>query len=92
MAGKPVPPDFCVRRDTTNGGYFFLPADSLAATAADFFAASLSDLDCFWPDFFWFAFGDLSPMMFCFLLLRLTRLRDECFPAGTPSCGLAARL
>ena len=61
-------------------GHFFLPTACFATRAADFCAAALLDLDCFWLDFFWFAFGDLSPMMFCFLLLRLTRLRAELFP------------
>src|SRR5258707_15761767 len=48
------------------GGYFFLPADCLAATEALFLALALLAADCFWPDFFWFAFGDLSPIVFVF--------------------------
>jgi hypothetical protein len=47
--------------------YFFLPATCLAVTAALFLAATLVFLAFFWPDFFWFAFGDLSPMVFIFL-------------------------
>jgi len=49
------------KQQATNG-YFFLTAD-LAATAALFFALALLVLDCFWPDFFWLAFGDLSPII-----------------------------
>jgi hypothetical protein len=40
--------------------YFFLPA-------AFFLATALLPVDFFWPDFFWLAFGDLSPIMFDFL-------------------------
>jgi hypothetical protein len=43
-------------------GYFFLTAD-WAATDALFLALALLALDCFWPDFFWLAFGDLSPII-----------------------------
>jgi hypothetical protein len=64
--------------------YFFLPAACLLATAAFFLAALILAFDCFWPDFFWLALGDLSPMMFCFLLPRLTRPRNESFPEGAP--------
>jgi hypothetical protein len=51
--------------------YRFLAAADLAATAAFFFAAALLALDCFWPHFFWLAFGDLSPMMFYFLFTEV---------------------
>ena len=54
-------------------GYFFLPADCLAATAALFLALALLAADCFWPDFFWFAFGDLSPIMVIFVFGLLTQ-------------------
>jgi len=47
--------------------YFFLPAACLLATAAFFLATALLTADFFWPDFFWLAFGDLSPIMFDFL-------------------------
>ena len=47
------------------GGYFFLAAADLAATAAFLEASALLALDCFCEDFFWFAFGDLSPMVIC---------------------------
>ena len=47
------------------GGYFFLPAADLAAAAAFLEASALLALDCFCEDFFWFAFGDLSPMVIC---------------------------
>jgi hypothetical protein len=46
-------------------GYFFLAAD-LAATAALFFWLALLALDCFCEDFFWFDFGDLSPIILFF--------------------------
>jgi hypothetical protein len=46
--------------------YFFLPAACLAATTAFAFALAALLLLCFCVDFFWFAFGDLSPMMFAF--------------------------
>ena len=49
-------------------GYFFLAAEDLAATAALFLALALLVLVCFWPDFFWVAFGDLSPITFIFIL------------------------
>lgn len=47
--------------------YFFLPAACLLATTAFFLAATFLAWEFFWPDFFWFALGDLSPMMFTFL-------------------------
>ena len=53
-------------REMAGERYFFLPAACLVATAALFFAAALEVLAFFWPDFFWFAFGDLSPMVFAF--------------------------
>jgi hypothetical protein len=71
---------FHLRRDGRGRSYFFLPAACLPSTAAFFFAAALVTLDCFWPDFFWFAFGDLSPMMLPFFLPRLTRPRNKKFP------------
>jgi hypothetical protein len=53
--------------ETAEGrSYFFLPAACLLNTAAFFLAVEALALDCFWPDFFWFDFGDLSPMMFIF--------------------------
>lgn len=70
-------------RQQTSGGYFFLAAEDLAATAALFFWLALLVLASFWPDFFWFAFGDLSPITFI-LVLRLTRLRHEIFSEGNP--------
>ena len=53
------------------GGYFFLPAADLAATAAPFFWLALLTAAFFWPDFFWLAFGDLSPIFFFFLRIDL---------------------
>lgn len=61
---------------TPKGGYFFL-----AAVACFFFEAAALDLVCFCVDFFFVAFGDLSPMMVCFLL-RLTRRRHVRFAAS----------
>jgi hypothetical protein len=57
-----------------------LTAD-LAATAAFFFALSLLALASFWPDFFWLAFGDLSPITFI-LILRIDCLRHGIFSEG----------
>ena len=34
--------------------------------ACCFFLSALLAWDCFWEDFFWFAFGDLSPMVLWF--------------------------
>src|SRR5207237_299317 len=53
-------------RQQTSGGYFFLTED-LAAAAALFFWLALLAAAFFWPDFFWLAFGDLSPITFLFL-------------------------
>ena len=44
-------------------GYRFLAAADLAATATCFFCLSVLTLDCFCEVFFWFDFGDLSPIM-----------------------------
>ena len=49
--------------------------------AALFCWLALLALACFWPDFFWLAFGDLSPITFI-LVLRLTRRRHGIFSAG----------
>lgn len=44
-------------------GYFFLPeAAFLSATAWLFFWAADEAAAFFWEDFFWFAFGERSPM------------------------------
>jgi hypothetical protein len=64
---------------STDSAYFFLAAD-LAATAALFFFDALLALTCFCVDFFWFDFGDLSPI--CFYFYGLTRLRHVSFSAG----------
>ncbi len=48
--------------------YFFLVLACLAATACFFFWSALLAAVCFWEDFFWLDFGDLSPMCFFFLL------------------------
>jgi hypothetical protein len=64
-------------------GYLLLPADCLAATASFFFWSALLALACFCENFFWFDFGDLSPITLFFL--RLTRLRHVIFSEGTHS-------
>jgi hypothetical protein len=51
------------KQQATNG-YFFLGAD--VAAAALFFWLSAPALDCFCEDFFWLAFGDLSPIILFF--------------------------
>jgi len=61
-------------------GYFLLPAACFAATACFLLSAMRVALDCFWLDFFWFDFGDLSPITFFFR--GLTRLRHKSFSEG----------
>jgi hypothetical protein len=61
--------------------YFFLPADCFDATALFFFWSALLALDFFCVVFFWFDFGDLSPIIMLFLFV-LTRLRLIRFSAG----------
>jgi hypothetical protein len=53
------------------------------ATACFFFWSALLALDCFCVDFFWFDFGDLSPITFIFFC-GLTHLRHDSFSEGTP--------
>lgn len=43
-------------------GYFFLRTVDFAASAAFFFWLAVTALTFFWVDFFWFAFGDRSPI------------------------------
>ena len=62
-------------------GYFFLPAADLAVAAALFCWLALLTLTCFWEDFFWLDFGDLSPMIL-FFFNGLTRLRHFIFSGG----------
>ena len=69
-----------------SGRYFFFPAADLAAAAALFCALTLLALDCFWEDFFWLDFGDLSPIILYWC--RLTGRRNFSFSAG--SCILLA--
>lgn len=61
--------------------YFFFPPACLAAAACFFLCSALVALACFCVDFFWFDFGDLSPMVFNFLL-QLTHLRHVSFSGG----------
>lgn len=70
MENDSISPDFYLKRDGRTEGYFFLPAACLAATAAFFFVAAVVVLACFWLDFFWLAFGDLSPIMFLLSCFR----------------------
>ena len=72
--------DFHFKRDGGAGGYFFLPAACFAAVAACFLAAAALVLAFFWPDFFWFAFGDLSPMMFWLSLTAVDSPAEYKFP------------
>jgi hypothetical protein len=58
-------------RQSAADSYFFLAAADLAAAACFFFWSALLALDCFCVDFFWLDFGDLSPMMFNFLIPRV---------------------
>ena len=48
--------------------YFFLLADCFANTACFFCSSALLAFDCFCVDFFWFDFGDLSPIILLFFL------------------------
>jgi hypothetical protein len=52
--------------------------EDLAAAAALFFWFALLVAAVFWPDFFWLAFGDLSPITFI-LFLRIDCLRHGIF-------------
>ena len=70
-------------------GYFFLVLACLAAMACCFCLSALLAWDVFCEDFFWFAFGDLSPMCLTFFS-ELTALRNRCFPAEAGTL-LAAR-
>jgi len=80
-AGVGDSPDIASGEPAKQTGYFFLPAEDLAAMAAFFCWLALLALDCFWPDFFWLAFGDLSPITI-YLVLRLTGLRHGSFSEG----------
>ena len=71
---------FQEKRERGDGYFFFLLTACLAATAAFFFEAVELALDCFWPDFFWLAFGDLSPMMFLCLLTVVDSPAEWNFP------------
>ncbi len=73
--------------------YFFLPAGCcLAAAACFFFWSALLTLTCFWEDFFWVAFGDLSPMMFCFLLRVDSPAECLFLRRSSPPCALERRM
>ena len=62
----PSPPAIASGETRAEDGYFFLAAfaaGTLAATACFFAVAAVVILTCFWVVFFWFDFGDLSPMI-----------------------------
>ncbi len=85
--------DFHLKRDGEAGNYFFLPAACLLATAAVFFAAAVVVLDCFWLDFFWVAFGDLSPMIFWLSLMAVNSPPElKVSPAAVSACPIARRM
>ena len=62
-------------------GYFFLVAAAFASEACFFFSSALLVLDCFWFDFFWLDFGDLSPIN-VLIGCELTHLRHDSFSEG----------
>ena len=62
-------------------GYLSLPAACLAAAACFFFCSALVALACFCEDFFWFDFGDLSPITLIFFC-GLIHLRHVSFSEG----------
>lgn len=71
--------------------YFFLVWLCLAATACCFFCATLLVLLCFCVDFFWFAFGDLSPMDVSFCS-EFPGPPNRCFSADASPCLGAERM
>lgn len=77
-------------RQWARAAYFFFVLACLVATACFFCCSALLALDCFCEDFFWFDFGDLSPMCFAFFS-ELTDLRNRCFPTGAITLRAAAR-
>jgi hypothetical protein len=68
-------------RQTGTDGYRVFIAADLAAAAAFFFWLALSACACFWFDFFWFDFGDLSPIIFI-SFNWLIHLRHVSFSGG----------
>jgi hypothetical protein len=71
--------------------YFFLVEDCFSSTACFFFWSALFVLDCFCVDFFWFDFGDLSPIVLLFVFV-LTSLWHESFLPRRKDCnGLDGR-
>lgn len=62
-------------------GYFFFGAACLDATACFFLRSAVLTSAFFCVVFFWFDFGDLSPITFIFFY-RLTHLRHVSFSAG----------
>jgi hypothetical protein len=70
---------FSLREEPERSGdcYFLLP-DCLANASCFFFSAALSAFDFCCVDFFWLAFGDLSPIILL-LFFALTDLRHNWF-------------
>jgi hypothetical protein len=62
--------------------YFFALATCLAAAAVFFFWVAVFAFPCFCLDCFWFAFGDLSPIMG--KSSRLTERVKNTLDAATP--------
>ena len=60
-----------------------MEATCLSAMACFFFWSALLALDCFCEDFFWFDFGDLSPMILIFCY-GIDCLRHVIFSAAWP--------
>ncbi len=63
-----VSPECAPGETVSKSGYFFLTTVCLAAAACFFLSSALLAMTCFCVDFFWFDFGDLSPMIFGFLV------------------------
>lgn len=66
------------KKEEMPGDYYFLLPDCLANTSCFFFSAAVLALDVCCLDFFWFDFGDLSPIIFLFFF-ALTDLRHNWF-------------
>ena len=64
--------------------YRVFPVPCLTAIACRFFWSTRAALACFCDDFFWFAFGDLSPMVLSFWSV-LSHLRHVSFSGGRVS-------
>jgi len=83
-------PGFKPGETAGTAAYFFLAA-CLAATACFFFWLALAALEFFCEDFFWFDFGDLSPMSLTFLT-ELTACGIVVSPQGPSPCARQGEL